>query len=199
MNNIIDRIKHNFTSCIQTQIAAADLLPEKIAIAATKMAECLKHGNKILSCGNGGSASDAQHFAGELLNRYLIDRPPLAAIALNTDTSAMTAIANDFDYTKIFSFKIKALGKKNDVLLAISTSGNSKNIIDAIKTAQECGLTVIALSGRDGGAIAKILRPNHDLEIRVPLASISPRIQEVHILIIHCLCDLIDHLLFETR
>lgn len=197
--NIVDRIKNNFDSCIQTQKAALDLLPEKIAEAADKMASCIKNGHKILSCGNGGSASDAQHFAGELLGRFLIDRPPLAAIALNTDTSAITAIANDFAYAKIFAFKIKALGNKNDILLAISTSGNSKNIIEAIKTAQERELHVVALTGRDGGEIAKILRPQNDIEIRVPLAAISPRIQETHILIIHCLCDLIDHLLFETK
>lgn len=198
-NNLTDRIKQNFNACIQTQIAALEFLPKIIADAGKKMAEAIKNGNKILTCGNGGSASDAQHITGELLNRFLIDRPPLPAIALTADTSSLTAIANDFNYAKIFAFKINALGNKGDILLAITTSGNSENIVEAIKAAHAKKLCVIALTGRDGGEVTKLLDSKNDIEIRVPVAKISPRIQETHILIIHCLCDLIDHILFEHK
>jgi phosphoheptose isomerase len=193
--NSIDLIKQTFITAIETQKLALETLPGVIHQAAKVMAEGLKAGNKILSCGNGGSASDAQHFSAEMLNRFLMERQPLPAIALTTDTSTLTAIANDYTYTKIFSKQISALGKTGDVLLAISTSGNSENIIEAILMAQANGLNVIALTGGTGGKIATILNSQTDIEIRVP-AKLPPRIQETHILIIHCLCDLIEQQLF---
>jgi D-sedoheptulose 7-phosphate isomerase len=149
---------------------------------------------KILSCGNGGSAGDAQHFSAELLNRFEKERPGLPAIAISTDTSTITAIANDYSYEEIFSKQVLALGMANDTLLAISTSGNSTNIVQAIGAAHEREMSVIALTGNDGGKIASELRKN-DIEIRVP-SDRTARIQEVHLVIIHCLCDLIDNKLF---
>lgn len=191
---MVDRIRHNFSESIQTKIAAADALPEIIAKAAEVMVHALLEGHKILSCGNGGSAADAQHFSAELLNRFETERPSLPAIALTTDTSTLTSIANDYNFNEIFSKQIKALGQADDVLLAISTSGNSRNVIQAINAAHDRGLKVIALTGRQGGEIANLMHAG-DVEIRVP-ATNTARIQETHILIIHCLCDLIDHQLF---
>jgi D-sedoheptulose 7-phosphate isomerase len=169
-------------------------LPETIAIAARQMAIALQNGNKILSCGNGGSAGDAQHFSSELLNRFERERPSLAAIALTTDSSTITSIANDYAYREIFSKQINGLGNKKDILLAISTSGNSENVFAAVETAHRKEMDVVLLSGRDGGNIAKILKKT-DVEIRVPAHS-TARIQEIHLLVIHCLCDLIDAQLF---
>jgi phosphoheptose isomerase len=191
---LLSRIKHHFEDSIQTKILAADSLPEAIITAGEIMVQSLLGGGKILSCGNGGSAADAQHFAAEMLNRYETERPSLPAIALSTDTSTITAIANDYSYEEIFSKQVKALGQPGDVLLAISTSGHSKNIVQAIQCAQQRELQVVALTGRDGGVIASILNENN-MEIRVPAQS-TARIQEVHLLIIHCLCDFIDHRLF---
>jgi len=160
------------------------------------MAECVRDGHKILSCGNGGSAGDAQHFSSELLNRFEMERPPLPAMALTTDSSTLTAIANDYSYDDIFAKQIKALGETGDVLLAISTSGNSSNVVRAIDAAQDRGMTIIALTGHDGGEIAPALL-DADIEIRVP-SDRTARIQEVHLLVIHCLCDVIDRSLFPT-
>ena len=160
------------------------------------MAECVRDGHKILSCGNGGSAGDAQHFSSELLNRFEMERPPLPAMALTTDSSTLTAIANDYSYDDIFAKQIKALGESGDVLLAISTSGNSSNVVRAIDAAQDRGMTIIALTGHDGGEIAPALL-DADIEIRVP-SDRTARIQEVHLLVIHCLCDVIDRSLFPT-
>ena len=154
------------------------------------MAQTLLSDGKVLSCGNGGSAADAQHFSGELLGRFERERPGLPAVALTTDSSTITAIANDYQYADIFAKQVRALGQTGDVLLAISTSGNSENILRAIATAHSRGLKVVVLSGRDGGNIAQSLNPE-DIELRVP-AERTCRIQEVHVLIIHCLCDLID-------
>jgi len=154
------------------------------------MIDCLKSNHKILSCGNGGSAADAQHFSSELVNRYEIDRPGLPAIALTTDSSILTSIANDFEYNHIFARQVEALGQKGDTLLAISTSGNSGNVLHAIRAARIKEMNSIILSGNKGGEIAAIIQEN-DLEIRVP-ANSTARIQEVHLLIIHCLCDAID-------
>jgi D-sedoheptulose 7-phosphate isomerase len=149
----------------------------------------LKDG-KILSCGNGGSAADSQHFSSELLNRFEMERPGLPAMALTTDASTVTSISNDYSYEEIFSKQVRALGKPEDVLLGISTSGNSENVCRAIAAAHERGMTVVALSGRDGGRMAAMFSGD-DVEIRVPAAR-TARIQEVHLLVIHCLCDLID-------
>jgi D-sedoheptulose 7-phosphate isomerase len=154
----------------------------------------LLEGNKILSCGNGGSAADAQHFSSELINRFEVERPGLPAIALSTDTSVITSIANDYNYQEIFARQVKSLGKAGDVLLAISTSGNSRNVIQAMRAAHDRGLHIVALTGRDGGEMAQCFKTG-DVEIRVP-STITARIQETHLLVIHCLCDLIDHQLF---
>ncbi len=189
-----ERIKTNFTESIQTKIAASEILAEPIEQAGLIMVQCLLSGQKILACGNGGSAGDAQHFSAELLNRYETERPSLPAIALTTDSSTITSIANDYHYDEVFSKQLRALGNSGDVLLAISTSGNSKNVIKAIEAAVARDMPIIALTGKDGGDIAGLLGPN-DVEIRVP-ASRTARIQEVHLLVIHCLCDIIDSTLF---
>ncbi len=191
---MLERIKTNFTESIQTKIAASEVLAEPIEQAGLIMVQCLLAGQKILTCGNGGSAGDAQHFSAELLNRYETERPSLPAIALTTDSSTITSIANDYHYDEIFSKQLRALGNSGDVLLAISTSGNSKNVIKAIETAVARDMPIIALTGKDGGDIAGLLGPN-DVEIRVP-ASRTARIQEVHLVVIHCLCDIIDSTLF---
>ncbi|HDN68981.1 MAG TPA: phosphoheptose isomerase, partial [Gammaproteobacteria bacterium] len=160
------------------------------AQAASLISVALDKGGKILSCGNGGSAGDAQHFSSELLNRFEMERPGLPAVALTTDSSTLTSIANDYDYGQIFSKQILALGNPGDVLLAISTSGNSDNICKAVEAAHTRHMQVVALSGRDGGNMAALLQ-EADIEIRVPATS-TARTQEVHLLVIHCLCDLID-------
>jgi len=158
------------------------------------MVQSLLSGGKILSCGNGGSAGDSQHFSSELLNRFERERPSLPAIALTTDSSTVTSIANDYSYNEVFSKQIRALGNPGDVLLAISTSGNSANVIQAIQAAHEREMTVVALTGKNGGGMASLLTAD-DVEIRVP-SDITARIQEVHLLVIHCLCDFIDCALF---
>ncbi len=197
MKNLVEQVKTNFVDSASLKNSIVESLAPVIVEAGQMLANCISHGGKILSCGNGGSGCDAAHFNGELVNRFMIERDPLSAICLNTDTAALTAIANDYSYQDIFTKQIKALGKKGDVLLAISTSGNSQNIVRAIIRAHECGLRVIALTGRDGGEMARALAVG-DLEIRVP-AKVTPRVQEVHILVIHCLCELIDKILFEKN
>jgi len=174
-----------------------DALAGPIAAAAERMVQCLKQDRKIMSCGNGGSAADAQHFAAEMLNRFEMERPGLAALALTTDTSTLTSIANDYDYEQVFSKQVRALGQAGDLLLAISTSGNSRNVVAAVRTAQECHVGVIALTGRNGGKMGEILLPA-DIHICVPAQS-TARIQEVHLLILHCLCDAIDCLLMGVE
>jgi DnaA initiator-associating protein len=191
---MLERVKHNFRESIETKIAASEELPVAIEKGGMIMVECLLGGNKILSCGNGGSAGDAQHFSSELLNRYETERPSLPAIALTTDSSTITSIANDYSYEEIFSKQVRALGNKGDVLLAISTSGNSKNVIKAIEAAVARDMKIVALTGNDGGEIAGLLGVN-DVEIRVPSGR-TARIQEVHLLAIHCLCEIIDTTLF---
>lgn len=191
--DLISRISENFSESAHLKLQCMDALAEPIASAIECMVRCLKSDGKILSCGNGGSAADAQHFSAELLNRFEKERPGLAGMALTTDTSTLTAIANDYDYEQVFSKQIRALGHGQDVLLAISTSGNSRNVVAAIKAAHECGMTVVALTGRGGGAMAEALGPD-DVHICVP-ASNTARIQEVHLLTLHCLCDGIDCLL----
>lgn len=194
---LADRVRQHFNDSVQTKILAVDQLTDTIVAAGRMMAQCLLDNHKILSCGNGGSAGDAQHFSAELLNRFETERPGLPAIALTTDTSTITSIANDYSYNEIFAKQIKALGQAGDILLAITTSGNSRNVIDAVHAAQDRDLRVIALTGRAGGDVATILRPE-DIEIRVP-AQATSRIQETHLLIIHCLCDLIDRQLFANE
>lgn len=191
---MLDLINSNFTESIQTKIAASEALGTPIEKAGMVMVQSLLSGNKILSCGNGGSAGDAQSFASLLLNRYETERPSLPAIALTTDSSTLTSIANDYSYDEVFSKQIRALGSQGDVLLAISTSGNSKNVIKAIEAAVARDMPIIALTGCDGGDIAGLLGEN-DVEIRVP-AQRTARIQEVHLLVIHCLCEIIDSTLF---
>lgn len=184
-----DRVLKHFRESIALKQASESLVPV-IVEAGRALTEALLNDGKILSCGNGGSASDAQHFSGEMLGRFEMERPGLPAIALTTDSAALTAIANDYQYSDIFAKQVRALGQAGDVLLAISTSGNSENVLRAVTTGHDRGLRIVALTGRDGGTIAQALNAN-DIEIRVP-AQRTCRIQEVHILVIHCLCDLVD-------
>ena len=191
---MLEQIKSNFTESIQTKIAASEQLVAPIEHAAMIIVHSLLAGHKIFSCGNGGSASNAQHFSSLLLNKYETERPSLPAIALTTDTSTITSIANDYSIEEIFSKQLRALGNNNDVLLAISTTGNSSNVIEAIKTAVSRDMPIIALTGKDGGDIAGLLGEN-DVEIRVP-SSRTSRIHEVHLLVVHSLCEIIDTTLF---
>lgn len=188
--DLLDRIKHNFQESIGIKQQSMALLPPAILRAAHALTECLLNGRKILSCGNGGSAGDAQHFSSEMLNRFEMERPGLPAMALTADTATLTSIANDYQFADVFSKQLRALGQPGDILLAITTSGNSANILSAIDAAHEREMQVIALTGRDGGEVALLLG-SEDVEIRVPAKS-TARIQEVHLLIIHCLCDLVD-------
>jgi D-sedoheptulose 7-phosphate isomerase len=189
-----DKIIGHFTSSIQTHQDAMTELCEVIEYASQKIVAALLNDNKVLTCGNGGSASDAQHFSSEMLNRFERERPALPAIALTTDTSTITSIANDYHFDEIFSKQLRALGQSGDILLAYTTSGNSPNIVKAISTAHDKEIPVIAITGKDGGTVASLLN-EADIEIRVPSPS-TARIQEIHLLISHCLCDLIDHQLF---
>lgn len=192
--NFQERVESHFDSSIDTKQKARDELPPRIVQAASMITESLLNEGKVLSCGNGGSAGDAQHFSSELLNRFERERPSLPAMALSTDTSTLTSIANDYSYNEVFSKQVKALGRKGDILLAISTSGNSTNVVEAIKVAHDRGMRVVALTGRDGGKMRPLLA-EADMEICVP-SNITARIQEVHLVVIHCLCDLIDTQLF---
>jgi D-sedoheptulose 7-phosphate isomerase len=192
---IQSRIAAHFTESADLKRAAAAVLTEPLARAADIMVEALRGGGKILACGNGGSAADAQHFAAELVNRFEMERPPLAAVALSTDTSSLTSIANDYAYLQVFSKPLRAIGRRGDVLLAISTSGNSANVIDAVQAAHELGIRVVALTGNGGGKMSAALRPE-DAHLCVPHKK-TARIQEVHLVCIHCLCDAIDTLLFS--
>lgn len=192
--DLMSRVQAQFEASIETKRRAAEVLSAPICAAIAVMCESLRAGGKVLACGNGGSAGDAQHFAAELVGRFERERPGLAAVALTTDTSILTAVANDYDYTKIFSKQVEAIGRPGDVLYAISTSGNSANVMAAIEVAHARGIRVVAMTGKDGGKIAKLLRPD-DIELRVP-AERTARIQEVHLLALHCLCDGIDTLLY---
>ncbi len=188
------RVKQLFTASIETKMQSMELLTPVITAAADLMVKALLDEKKILSCGNGGSAADAQHFSSELLNRFERERPALPAIALTTDSSTLTSIANDYSYQQVFSKQVRALGQSGDVLLAITTSGNSANVLEAVRVAQDRDMPVVALCGAEGGEMRGLLS-EQDVEICVP-ASVTARIQEVHLLIIHCLCDLIDTQLF---
>ena len=165
---------------------------QPIIQSAEVIADAFKADRKLLICGNGGSAADAQHIAAEFVNRFMIERPPLPAVALSTDTSIITSIGNDYSFDQIFSKQIKAIGREGDVLLAISTSGESKNVITAIKVARDMGIKTIGLTGKGGGKMAKMV----DILLNVD-SDVTPRIQEVHITAGHIICDLIDHILFQ--
>ena len=192
--NHSDAIRHLFEDSIRTKQVAGAELAEVISQAVNLMLDAIEDGKKILSCGNGGSAADAQHFAAEMVCRFERERPGMPAIALTTDSSALTAISNDYGYSKVFAKQVQALGVEGDILLAISTSGDSDSVVEAVKAAQQKKMHVIALTGRNGGEMAKLLDIN-DIEIRVPSES-TARIQEVHLLTIHCLCHQIDETLF---
>ena len=191
---LADRIGQHFQDSIAVKQQSLEVLIEPIHRAGEAMVNSLLNNGKILSCGNGGSAGDAQHFSAELLNRFEKERPGLPAMALTTDSSTITAIANDYSYEEIFSKQLSALGQPGDVLLAISTSGNSANVAAAMSAAAEREMLAVVLSGNDGGKMAGLLR-DQDIEIRVP-SSRTARIQEVHLVVIHCLCDFIDTQLF---
>lgn len=192
-----ERIQRNFQESILVKQQSMEALTPAIATAAERLTQSLLAEHKILSCGNGGSAGDAQHFSSELLNRFERERPGLPAMALTTDASTITSIANDYHFDEVFAKQVRALGQAGDILLAISTSGHSRNVIRAIEAAHDRDMTVIALTGRDGGEVADLMFGD-DVELRVP-ASSTARIQEVHLLIIHCLCDLIDVQLFGQQ
>jgi D-sedoheptulose 7-phosphate isomerase len=191
------RVTGHFSASASLKSACARELSTPIARAIEVMTGCLRAGGKILACGNGGSAADAQHFSAELLNRFEVERPPLAAIALTTDTSTLTSIGNDYGYEQVFEKQVQALGRSGDVLFAISTSGNSANVMAAMRAATACGMTIVALTGRGGGKMAAMLSPA-DVHICVP-HTVTARIQEVHLLALHCLCDGIDAILFGAK
>jgi len=195
--DLTDRVNQIFYDSLQTKTQAQAELAEPIARAAQLIVGQMVSGGKILSCGNGGSAADAQHFSSEMLNRFERERQGLPAIALTTDTSTLTSIANDYDYEEVFAKQVRALGHAGDVLLAISTSGDSPNVNAAVESAHERGMLVVALSGKNGGRLAKLLSGD-DIELRVP-SETTARIQEVHLLAIHCLCDLIDQQLLGSQ
>src|SRR5262245_11027504 len=195
MADLSARVAAQFAESAKLKQAAAQPMGAPLVRAIELLAGVLRGGGKILSCGNGGSAADAQHFAAELINRFEMERPPLAAIALSTDTSGLTSIANDYSYQQVFSKPLRALGRRGDALLAFSTSGNSGNVIEAMQAAHELGIRVVALTGNGGGKMAALLRAD-DVHLCVPHRK-TARIQEVHLLCIHCLCDGIDSLLFS--
>ena len=194
-NNLEQRVRNHFFDSIETKKKASETMPEDIVRAINLMHHALTSEKKILACGNGGSAADAQHFAAELVGRFERERRELPAIALSTDSSILTAIANDYSYEVIFSKQVRALGQAGDVLLGISTSGNSANVIAAIEAAHLKGMSVIAFTGKDGGKIKNVLK-NSDVHLCVP-AERTARIQETHLLLLHCLCDGVDHLMFD--
>jgi D-sedoheptulose 7-phosphate isomerase len=196
-SRLVQRVAAHFADSAKLKTEAASVLGEPIARAGLALAQALKAGGKALACGNGGSAADAQHFAAELVNRFEAERPPLAAVALTTDSSTLTSIANDYAYQQVFSKQLRALGRAGDVLLAISTSGNSANVVEAVHAAHEIGVRVIALTGNGGGKMAGLLKGD-DVHICVPHKS-TARIQEVHLLTLHCLCDAIDYQLFGAK
>ena len=195
--DLIARVAKHFEDSAHTKLNAVDAMSAPIAAAIETMFNCLINGGKILACGNGGSAGDAQHFAAELIGRFEAERQELAAIALTTDSSILTAVGNDYGFDQIFSKQVRGLGHAGDVLLAISTSGNSSNVIAAIKAAHEHDMTVIAMTGKGGGQIGEMLQ-DHDINLCVP-ADRTARIQETHLLVIHCLCDGIDAMLLGVE
>ena len=195
--DLISRISQQFSDSAHTKLEAIEMLAAPIAGAVEVMVGSLVGNGKILACGNGGSAADAQHFAAELVGRFEMERQGLAAIALTTDSSILTAVSNDYGFKAIFERQVRALGQPGDVLLAISTSGDSPNVIEAIQAAQDNDLRVVALTGKGGGQIGEMLRDS-DIHLCVP-SDRTARIQEVHLLTLHCLCDGIDCLLLGVE
>lgn len=189
-----ERVRQLFGHNIESKIAMADTMSTAIAAAANRLVTCLLSDNKILLCGNGGSAANCMHFSAAMLNHFDVERPPLPVISLINDMSALTAIANEGHYDQVFARQIQALGHENDVLLVLSTTGNSNSILAAVNAANEKGIDTIALSGRDGGVLANHLGPE-DIELRAP-GDTAARIRETHLFILHCFCDLIDQSLF---
>lgn len=189
------RTSQHFLDSIAVKQEAEKVLPESAARGILAMVECLRAGGKVMACGNGGSAADAQHFAAELIGRFEREREELAAIALTTDTSILTAIGNDYSYDEIFSKQVRGLGKKGDILLGISTSGNSKNVVKAIEAAKKMGIKIIAFTGNDGGKIATLLDKD-DIHLCAP-STRTARIQETHLVLLHALCDGVDHVLYD--
>jgi D-sedoheptulose 7-phosphate isomerase len=190
-------LRTHFEEGVELRRRMAETMPAQIARAGRALAEALKGGGKALACGNGGSAADSQHFAAEIVGRFERERPGMPAIALTVDTSALTAIANDYDFDRVFSRQVEALGARGDVLLGISTSGNSKNVVEAIKVAQAKDMVVIALTGRDGGAMGRMLRAQ-DFHLNVAHPR-TMRVQEVHLLVIHCLCEVVDTVIYGAK
>ena len=189
-----DRIIRHFTDHAETAHHSLSLLGDRIAQVANRMSECLVNDGKILCCGNGGSATESQHLSSELLNRFERDRPGLPAIPLTADMATITSIANDYCYEEIFAKQIRALGHAHDILVVFTTSGNSKNLFNAVNAAHDRDMSVVLMNGKDGGALAPLLRES-DFELRVPSMR-TAHVQEMHLLITHCICDLIDHHLF---
>ena len=194
---LLDRITGHFQASAQTQLNVAAALAPAIEQAARHMVHCLAQGGKILACGNGGSAADAQYFVSLMINRFEQERPGLAAIALTTDTSTLTSIANDSAYDQVFARQVKALGQPGDILLAISTSGNSHNVLQAVAAAHARSMSVIALTGRSGGGLAEQMQDD-DVFLCVPVET-TARIQEIHLLTLHCLCDAVDSVLLGVE
>ena len=190
-------LRQHFEEGVDLRRRMAETMPAEIARAGQSLAAALKAGRKVLACGNGGSAADSQHFAAEIVGRFERERPGMPAIALTVDTSALTAIANDYDFDRVFSKQVEALGQPGDVLLGISTSGNSRNVVEAIKAAHTKDMTVIALTGRDGGAMGRMLRPkDHHLNVAHPR---TMRVQEIHLLVVHCLCEVVDNVIYGEK
>lgn len=189
------RASQHFLDSIAVKQAAEKILPQQVARGIVAMTDCLRAGGKVMACGNGGSAADAQHFAAELIGRFERERQELAAIALTTDTSILTAVGNDYSYDEIFSKQVRGLGKKGDILIGISTSGNSKNVVKAIEAAKQMGIKIIALTGNGGGKIASLLDAD-DVHLCAP-STRTARIQETHLVLLHALCDGVDHLLLD--
>ncbi len=189
------RASQHFLDSIAVKQEAEKTLPESVAHGILAMVDCLKSGGKIMACGNGGSAADAQHFAAELIGRFERERQELAAIALTTDSSILTAVGNDYSYDDVFSKQVRGLGKKGDILIGISTSGNSKNVVKAIEAAKKLGMKVIALTGNGGGKIANLL-DKEDIHLCAP-STRTARIQETHLVLLHALCDGVDHIFLD--
>ncbi len=189
------RASQHFLDSIAVKQEAEKILPVQIARAVVAMTECLRVGGKVMACGNGGSAADAQHFSAELIGRFERERQELAAIALTTDTSILTAVGNDYSYDEIFSKQVRGLGKKGDILIGISTSGNSKNVVRAIEAGKKMGIKIIALTGNGGGKIANLL-DGDDIHLCAP-STRTARIQETHLVLLHAICDGVDHLMLD--
>ena len=195
LEHLRKRASQHFLDSIAVKQESEKVLPEQVARGVLAMVDCLKSGGKVMACGNGGSAADAQHFAAELIGRFEREREELAAIALTTDSSILTAVGNDYSYDDIFSKQVRGLGKKGDILLGISTSGNSKNVVKAIEAAKKMGIKIIAFTGNGGGKIATLLDQD-DIHLCVP-STRTARIQETHLVLLHGLCDGVDHVLYD--